>query len=120
MVFKNFSTQGGGVLFGRNLFCGKFDETSFCAGPGLISFFVSEIEPFKDFSLLKFRHLAKFRLSAQTRCAVTSERKQISTNGLQILNQEGRIMFVCQFEPNRREKEGRVILTQNENLSKKS
>ena len=64
-ILSNFGLQkffdpGGGVLFGRDLFCGKFDETSFCAGPGLISFFVSEIEAFKDFSLLKFRHLAKF------------------------------------------------------------
>ena len=39
---------GGGVgpTFDKNIFCGKFDETSFGTGPGLISCFVSEIEPF--------------------------------------------------------------------------
>ena len=44
-ILSNFDFEvrvrgGGGEFFGRDLFCGKFDETSFCPGPGLISFFV--------------------------------------------------------------------------------
>ena len=38
--------EGGGYLFDKNVFCGKFDETSLCTGPGLISALLEKLEPF--------------------------------------------------------------------------
>ena len=42
----DFLRGGGGYLFDKNVFCGKFDETSLCTGPGLISALLEKLEPF--------------------------------------------------------------------------
>ena len=52
--------RGGGGGIDSELFCGKFDETNYCTGPGSISVFVPEIERFLWFSRINALTLRKF------------------------------------------------------------
>ena len=58
--------RGGGRFSTKNIFCRKFDETSFCTGPALISVFVHELEPFFDFAHTNALTLVKISGLSQT------------------------------------------------------
>ena len=48
-ILYNFGPRGGGT-WSKNIFCGKFDETSFCTSFKLISVLLQKLEPFLCFA----------------------------------------------------------------------